>query len=341
MSATYDAGASIIGTAIRISSSVLPEVVSQPEFWILLTVNIVVKISVAWGFYTPEFYSLQLPLGLTGVTGSLMTFFVCFYNGQQFGRYNYLYETAQALFEHTLEFASMLRVQMPHKGIRRKAAKLMIGSAFLTFFEMTNAQVSTAEFRVLHKLRLLTKDEIMILKKHMRHCEDDAIPSFMLLQWACSLVISWIEDKPAREDMIAAFLSKAGRVRACQAHVKDTMDLPMPFQYFHIMNLMLALNLILWAYSLGCQDSLFAPVIFMFVQMMFQGIRELSTSLADPFGHDEVDFPINKWMQTMYLRIYEIVECEVDASTLKNIPSGAMLKPGTFTIDLRDSLEGG
>merc|ERR1719473_2507325 len=86
------------------------------------------------------------------------------------------------------------------------------------------------------------------------------------------------------------------------------MELPMPFQYFHIMNLMLMLNLGLWAYSLALQESLFAPCIYFFVQMMFQGLRELSVALSDPFGDDATDFPMNDWMTGLYLRLYFIIE---------------------------------
>merc|ERR1712039_32997 len=98
------------------------------------------------------------------------------------------------------------------------------------------------------------------------------------------------------------------------------MDLPMPFQYFHIMNFMLMLNLVLWAYALACQDSMFAPMIFLFVQLMFQGIRELSTSLADPFGQDDVDFNINSWLLTLYRRVHSLLEDEFDVSSALTIP---------------------
>merc|ERR1719398_122565 len=97
-------------------------------------------------------------------------------------------------------------------------------------------------------------------------------------------------------DMLSNFNSRVYHVRSVQAEASQIMELPMPFQYFHIMNLMLFLNLFLWGYSLGCEDSYFAPLIFMFVRVMFQGIRELSTALSDPFGKDEVDFPVNDWM---------------------------------------------
>merc|ERR1711874_875231 len=114
--------------------------------------------------------------------------------------------------------------------------------------------------------------------------------------------------------MLAGFYARVYRVRKCQAEVCQIMNWPMPFQYFHIMNLMLALNLVLWAYSLGCQDSYFAPVIYAFVQMMFQGIRELSTALSDPFGDDEVDFPVNAWMMTLYARTYALLEDPYDVT---------------------------
>ena len=79
-----------------------------------------------------------------------------------------------------------------------------------------------------------------------------------------------------------------------QEDVVQVLEPPMPFQYFHIMNLMMFLNLMLWAYALGIEDSYFAPAIFMFVQLMFQGVRELCAGSSDPYGDDEVDFPLNE-----------------------------------------------
>merc|ERR1719197_689099 len=41
---------------------------------------------------------------------------------------------------------------------------------------------------------------------------------------------------------------------------------------------------------------------------MFQGVRELSTALSDPFGTDEVDFDVNMWMKSLYPRMFAILE---------------------------------
>merc|ERR1712187_965562 len=116
-------------------------------------------------------------------------------------------------------------------------------------------------------------------------------------------------------------------VRRCQDDVVEMMELPMPFQYFHIMNLMLMLNLCHWAYALGIQESVFAPLIFLFVQLMFQGLRELSIALADPFGEDATDFPLNEWMSGLYQRVYALCE---DEFTPKLNPSEPPLSKLTY-----------
>lgn len=320
----YDTSDGIAITAIRISKTIIPEVVVCKEFWLLLVLNITVRTLRAYDIFEPEEIAVDLPWKLTGVTGSLMAFFVCFYNGHQFTRYNMLYDITQELNETLIELNTKLRVELPNRAVQRKVAKLVLASIYIFYFERTgtddqggnSGKISKSEFYQLWKLDLLDEADIRAVKAHCRHLKQDSIASFLVLQWAIELFMHHTEDKPAREDMLAGFQANMYTVRHCQTIVTQTMELPMPFQYFHIMNLMLALNLVLWAYSLGCEDSYFAPLIYMFVQMMFQGLRELSTSLSDPFGQDEVDFAINDWMKSLYSRIHSILEDDFDVETL-------------------------
>merc|ERR1712216_643985 len=167
----------------------------------------------------------------------------------------------------------------------------------------------------LRNLGLITEIEKDKLEMYCRKLGNNAVPSFLLLQWGMELIRFATPNAIDREDMLQGLYSSFYRIRSCQSKVTQIMDLPMPFQYFHIMNMMLMLNLLLWAYALGCQDSYFAPVIYMFVQMMFQGIRELSTALSDPFGDDEVDFPVTEWMICVYARMYGVLEDSFDVTT--------------------------
>jgi len=332
----YDASAGIMQTALRFKSTIFPMVLEGSEFWILLIFNLIVTFTRHMGIFTPEVYHIDLPWGLTGVTGSLMTFFVCFYNSHVFKRYQKLYHLTKHMGEACLEIVSILRTQVHNRPARRKIAKLVMSSCLMFFFERTENQeaetgnVSNREYGQLKQLELLGDIEIDHLKKHCNKLQEDALPSFLVLQWSMELMRLETEDPTGRDDMLCGFYSRIYKVRKCQAEVVQTLNWPMPFQYFHIMNLMLALNLVLWAYSLGCQDSYFAPVIYMFVQMMFQGIRELSTALSDPFGDDEVDFPVNDWMMTLYSRVYGLLEdpyditsCDLDSISPMMPPSKA------------------
>merc|ERR1712194_324777 len=76
----------------------------------------------------------------------------------------------------------------------------------------------------------------------------------------------------------------------------DTLVLPVPFQYFHVLNLMITVNLSFWAYGMALTDSWFAPMIFVCAEAMYLGLLSLSSQLSNPFGEDEVDFPLGQWV---------------------------------------------
>lgn len=315
MAVEYDTEDGIAKAAFRISKTIIPDVLDGKEFWILFILNLTIVILRKKDVISPETYHVDLPFHLTGVTGSLMTFFVCFYNGHQFGRYNRLYDVTQDLLEIVVQLCVKLRVEVEDAQLRRKLAKLVMGSVVMFFFERSGGvspegKVSRTEFSQLYHLQLLDETEIRALRSHCRNLRGDSVAAFLLLQWAMELLMSRTENPPDREDFLAGMFQQMYKIRGCQAFIVQTMELPMPFQYFHIMNFMLILNLVLWAYALACQDSYFAPFIYVFVQMMFQGIRELSTSLADPWGSDDVDFGVNDWLMTLYYRVHAVIETD-------------------------------
>lgn len=333
----YDTNAGILVTALRISSTIIPEVLAGKEFWVLCLLNLTVCISRRLEIFNPEAYNVNLPWGLTSATGSLMTFFVCFYNRHVFERYNLLYDITKQMAECCLELVSNLRVNVPEPEVQRKVSKYLLTSCFLFFFERTGEQsheddgklggwgVSKHEYDQLRQFRLLDEAEISLLKRFTKQYKQFAMPSFAVLQWIMLLLRHVTPDPEDRDDFLVGFDDRLYVLRSCMADVANIMDLPMPFQYFHIMNMMLVLNLVLWAYALGCQDSLFAPLIYMFVQMMFQGIRELSTALSNPFGDDEVDFPINDWMAQLYSRMFALLEDDFTIDQLQ-VPGDKPLK---------------
>eukprot|EP00928_Gymnodinium_smaydae_P062815 TRINITY_DN46587_c0_g1_i1.p1 TRINITY_DN46587_c0_g1~~TRINITY_DN46587_c0_g1_i1.p1 ORF type:complete len:388 (+),score=73.49 TRINITY_DN46587_c0_g1_i1:224-1387(+) len=306
---SYDPSDSIMQTALRTKSTIIPPVIGGSTFWLLLLLNVGIVVARRTGYYEPHLYNLELPWDLTDVTGGLMTFFVCFYNQHVFGRYNKLYNIMKRMTEVGMEIVSILRAQCPSKEDRITVARLIVANIVMFVLQLRRSPINESvliseDYDLLQELRLLGETELKALSKHCVNLGDNAFPSYLPLQWAMEVMRSSTENPEERDDMLCGFYSRVYRLRSCQAQVVAIIHLPMPFQYFHIMNLMLVLNLVLWAYALGCQESFFAPVIYMFVQMMFQGIRELSTALSDPFGDDEVDFPTLDWCFVFYKRVY-------------------------------------
>jgi len=190
----------------------------------------------------------------------------------------------------------------------------LLSSCLLFFFARTKDEnddlnmsgITEAEWKQLADTGLLFENETKALKEHCQRMQQHSIPSFMLLHWSMKLYRKHTDKNARIPDLDKFYLA----LRKCQEDVVQIMALPMPFQYYHIMNLMLMLNLTLWSYTFGIMESNFAPVVFFFVQLMFQGLRELAVALSDPFGDDETDFPLNEWMTQLYLKIHTLVEDE-------------------------------
>eukprot|EP00928_Gymnodinium_smaydae_P031067 TRINITY_DN22925_c0_g2_i1.p1 TRINITY_DN22925_c0_g2~~TRINITY_DN22925_c0_g2_i1.p1 ORF type:complete len:398 (-),score=108.66 TRINITY_DN22925_c0_g2_i1:40-1233(-) len=330
----YDPSLGIIATAMHLKNTVIPLVLAKAEFYVLLAMNLSVVILKQTGNFNPEAAHIDLSLKLTTVTGPLMTFFVVFYNGNVFARYQKLYELSKNMSENCLYIVSIVDKEVKNKEVLRKLTRWLLASTFIFFFQRVEGSdkpghgLSASEWRQLTNLGLMTTEEVTFLKHHCDDLQKDSIPAFMLLHWSMRLYRQYSNRIP---DLDKTYFM----VRKCQEDVVEIMELPMPFQYFHIMNLMLMLNLALWSYSLALIDSVFAPLIFMFAQLMFQGLRELSVALSDPFGDDVTDFPLNEWMTSLYVRAQSVVEDTHDPTTYdEHEPPLVELKADEDIIDL-------
>lgn len=323
MTVEYEANQGIVAIALHFKSTVVPLVISRPEFLILLGINLVVSYAYKHQYFVPSTLNAELSLKLTSVTGGLMTFFVVFYNGNVFARYQRLYDLTKGMNENCLYVVSVLDREMSDMQLKRRLGRMLLASCFLFFFERTpitqqtgsqqqsrgeigqngESNISAKEWTQLRELGLLNPSEIDALQAHCIRLGSHAIPSFMILQWSMKLY----REKVSRlNELDKVYLA----VRKCQEDIVEMVEMPMPFQYFHIMNVMLSLNLLLWAYAMALQDSMWANLIFAFVQLMFQGLRELSIALADPYGTDDTDFPVSVWMTELYHKVNCIIEDE-------------------------------
>merc|ERR1712066_1041527 len=105
----------------------------------------------------------------------------------------------------------------------------------------------------------------------------------IMLQW--SLMVARQGCQKVQERSAPVHMSRLlVQLRTQQQDVTDSLKLPVPFQYFHLLSIMIVMNLLLWAYSMALTESFFAPVVFVFCSVIFIGMMELASQLADPFG---------------------------------------------------------
>mmetsp|Transcript_9923 Transcript_9923/g.21804 ORF Transcript_9923/g.21804 Transcript_9923/m.21804 type:complete len:559 (+) Transcript_9923:76-1752(+) len=342
MGVEYDSGTGVVQTALRFRNTIIPLVINNIEFWLLFFMNLGVCIAFRSGWYDPEKYGLDIPHELTGVTTGLMSFFTVFYNSHCFHRYNDLYDEIKQMEGALLEFTSSLRARIKSKRHTRRALRYMMCSVFCFFFEEASGGiVSEAEMDQIRRLGLVTVAEVNSLTD-LRQDGGPADSTFFL-DFALQTVCAGVPDFMDRDDMISSFFDKAFLIRRVEAKVIDTLALPMPFQYFHILAFMMCMNLMIWAYVLGTTETNFAPVIFLFIQMIFQGLRELSAALSNPFGDDDVDFPLNRWLWEVLVKNRQLLETQFDATKMikreQLLPSDTPLLVDFFR-DTRDREQG-
>ncbi len=103
-----------------------------------------------------------------------------------------------------------------------------------------------------------------------------------MLHWCLEVVKLGLGKKGER--YLAQFTPKLFALRATQCVIDDILRLQLPFQYFHIMNLMLLVNLTLLGYGMGVYPGYLSSVSYIVTLFIFMGMREVSAGVLRP-GH--------------------------------------------------------
>lgn len=306
MSFWYDNTESLLRTSFRVSGTVLPRMLYKPEFYGLSAVHFTLVAFRHMGHMQEVIMTetWTLPWGHLGIMTALMTFFMVFYLNYSLSRYKDLYNASRDILLIVFELVGDARLRLQRKKQHLNlASRLIIASVTMFFFEVSGKVIGDHELHdVVVRQGLLTHREAGIL---MRFTGDKV---FLSQSWALEAIAEGLGPKGER--FVAQFTEKMSRLRQQQYLISDQLALRMPFQYFHMMNFMMTLNLCLWAYGMGVWPSNLASVIFMLALVMFLGVRELAGALSDPYGEDSVDFPTRIWAAELMHHTTELIHCD-------------------------------
>eukprot|EP00445_Apocalathium_hangoei_P076719 CAMPEP_0204154820 /NCGR_PEP_ID=MMETSP0361-20130328/29051_1 /ASSEMBLY_ACC=CAM_ASM_000343 /TAXON_ID=268821 /ORGANISM="Scrippsiella Hangoei, Strain SHTV-5" /LENGTH=433 /DNA_ID=CAMNT_0051110157 /DNA_START=6 /DNA_END=1309 /DNA_ORIENTATION=- len=307
--AQYNPDKGLFCTALRVSHTVIGSVFTSIAFWLFLCVHLCVFSAAHWhrdaiDGELADFFVVDWD-GVTIVSG-MTTFVEVFYAQQSFARYVRLYNKMKKMIRHVYELVHYVRVFIGDRarGYSRCCSRYVIASIVLTLQDM-KGQGSDADLRKLGRLGFLSEMEMTSIQQI-----DVRNRSKVILMWASGMTRLGCQEARAPNQILRVFCDSILKIQTEQREIVETIRLPVPFQYFHLLSVMIIMNLMLWAITMGLVKSLLAPVIYFFSSFIFIGMMMLSSELCDPFGTDEVDFPVDKWMSECIDMVSHLVECE-------------------------------
>merc|ERR1719217_1343477 len=77
--------------------------------------------------------------------------------------------------------------------------------------------------------------------------------------------------------------------------VGNILAMPIPFAYYHLMNIILVLNFLLLVIIPALFIQSYTTVVPLALALIvYMGLREVSAATSDPFGRDAVDLPVHQ-----------------------------------------------
>lgn len=299
----YDPHSSFLRTAARWNFTVWPHVLGRLEFWCFILLHIVIVQLYGHGYLKEahvENSSISLDWNDLKVLSGITVFFEVFFTQHTYSRYMDIYTKTRALLKLVCEFcfeASLhLNSSRTHVYL---ASRYFLCSVVLFFLDIRDVDDNQDQmmidrrWRELQSRKLIWEEEKKVLARYRPRERP-----FVMLHWAAKVIRlgQSVSDDDVPNNAMRSLIEKLIQTYALQQEVGDVIRLPIPFQYFHLLNLMIVLNLVLWAYAIGITASVLAGFTYFVATLTFMGMMELCKVLSNPFGDDDTDFPLNKWV---------------------------------------------
>lgn len=97
-------------------------------------------------------------------------------------------------------------------------------------------------------------------------------------------------------DLYSVSLAPLNVIRQQLDTIMHQIHAPIPFTYFHMLQLCLSVSLVALAYGFARVGSFIAPAIFVVMTCTFMGMMEIASNLSNPFGSDTQDYPLRQFM---------------------------------------------
>ena len=117
------------------------------------------------------------------------------------------------------------------------------------------------------------------------------------------------------------------KMKAAAYRLRNQLGMPVPMPYFHSLCMLQNINFAIYSYAMCYFESFLTPIILFVVILITVGMREVAVALSNPYGKDDVDFRVNKWIVVQLRSMALIAAAEEESNEIKNYSSGAPKLP--------------
>eukprot|EP00811_Abedinium_folium_P036661 NODE_934_length_2690_cov_10.696059.p1 GENE.NODE_934_length_2690_cov_10.696059~~NODE_934_length_2690_cov_10.696059.p1 ORF type:complete len:807 (-),score=93.40 NODE_934_length_2690_cov_10.696059:138-2558(-) len=255
-----------------------------------------------------------------------LMFMLIYFNEHCYRRYLKFYPQSMEAMHHCACFAMETIVSMPAVDLQKYrlgSSRFLLAALFLHFTDVTGGMKDRAEWREICSRGLLTEEEASSLKEY---------PGGRLTYILCTQALHIIRMALLQEDFFwqphsqnisyvyERFSNHAiGVIRSCQ-QTSHLLTLPVPYSYCHIVNFVITFNLLLSAVALASFQHVATVPIYGISVLFFMGLHEVSVALVDPFGNDDVDFPIAHFLDYAIDQVFCLIQAFTNPTIIARIP---------------------
>jgi predicted membrane chloride channel (bestrophin family) len=281
-------------------------VIRRFEFWVFLGGHCSFLILFRMGTWNTGDLS-ELKWEAVSATQMFMVFLLTFFNGHCYNRYMYLYDLCMDVMDGINFFVQELVISMSPPSVenhRVRAVKYTLALLHIFFVGLTGRMKKKSDWKLLVQRGLLTRLEA----EQLQNYPSQSIETVLVLStWAMQIIDKGLEDDAfwTRRSMRIAHTHNRlqlymNDILRSIHEIGDVCALPLPFPYFHVMNVVLLFNLLVLC-VLTASFQTYQTVFPMLVSILFfLGLREVAAALADPFNGQDSDFPIHNFLQSAF-----------------------------------------
>jgi predicted membrane chloride channel (bestrophin family) len=309
---------------VAFSGTVLKMCFTSAFFWFIMFINVLMSILYYTVCGNHENFDTFFETGkwpyissyVYNILGGLVSFMLVFHASDCYARFFQQYNTVRAIEVNINSVLNLLRTHMPDDAfegagdLRTTVAKWMVAQVYLGFGWLPTYRENNVDewaWERVNEYGLIGSHE----KDHLMALPVGEYPITEITTSCTQLLWKFARAGKLDEGVAGDIGTQISGIENNFLSLYATTEQPVPFAMYHYISFINNTWLILIAYQYIFYSYYWGIISFFLNAVAFQGLRELSNNLAEPFGNDETDIPVFDFVVKWHTRVDNFIHLPV------------------------------